>query len=660
MSGAVDLIKDLIVTPKEAGDLAHRYVERIIDDRKRGVIGIPSALRELDKHLNPLKEGQMRVVMGRPSHGKCHGRGTRVVMYDGSLRNIEDVAVGDLVMGVDSTARTVVATTSGVDRLYKIKQYKGVDYTVTPNHILALKRSKNEKLRKHGEIRLFMAEDLYHRKKTISPRWKGFAVGVEMQEKSVPVDPYLLGVWLGDGNSKDPQITKPDIELYDRVCEIAATSGWEVSVRNGTKCFTYYIKGVGKNEKRLKDLLSELGVLGNKHIPFCYLSNSRQNRLQLLAGLLDTDGYLSQGKQYEICQKSKRLIDDICFLANSLGFRCTYSEKIVNGVIYYRATITGDIWLIPLCIQRKIARKFETSNDQSMTAVDIEYIGIGDYFGIELDGDRLYLLEDFTVTHNSALMMHFARVGSEQWAAKEKKDRTPPIVVSAEMAIEEIVLREISHYIPVDSIQLERGEYDEWNRVHDTIDNMTEECPIIYIGHSLEQGRKRPRLSVENIWRSLDYLTDTYGMSPSLVSVDYAQRLRLDKVTRDRRLEVSEIVEMIKDMALAFVTPVVLGSQVGRQVDSRNPPIPEIQDAKETANLEETADSVISVFRPIKHYKEGELIPGTALNCVPELFFVNILKQRQGVSGKGVWCWFDMSITRIADLEVDRIELNNF
>jgi len=258
----------------------------------------------------------------------------------------------------------------------------------------------------------------------------------------------------------------------------------------------------------------------------------------------------------------------------------------------------------------------------------------------------------------TALMMHFTRSAAAKRIAEGNSSIGPPVMVTAEMSVEELMLREISHNVPVDSIELERGIYDDWDKAHEAIDRIFATQPIVYIGHSLTGDRKRPRLSVENIWKAMEYIQDKLGVTPAMVSLDYAQRLKLDRVSRDRRTEVSEIVETTKDMSLAFAVPVNLGSQVGRQVDERRPPVPELSDAKETANLEETADSMLSVMRPSKYYAIDERIPGTSLDCVEELFFVNIIKQRQGISGKGVWVWFDMAISRIADLEVVRTELS--
>jgi replicative DNA helicase len=259
----------------------------------------------------------------------------------------------------------------------------------------------------------------------------------------------------------------------------------------------------------------------------------------------------------------------------------------------------------------------------------------------------------------TSLMSHFNRDTADWLIRSKNKEKAPPIFISAEMAIEELALREVSNYIPVDSIYIERGELASWDDVHNAIDELAIKRPTIYIGHSLMQKGKRPRMSVENIVRCVETVQDRFGKTPALLSVDYAQRLKLDKQTRDRRGEVSEIVESIKDMALRFAVPIQLGSQVGRQVDERNPPVPTLSDAKETANLEETADSVLAVMRPMRYYELDapiKKVGDVELTCSETLFFIEVLKQRQGKIG-GVWCHFDMSISQLADLEL--LDLND-
>jgi replicative DNA helicase len=261
----------------------------------------------------------------------------------------------------------------------------------------------------------------------------------------------------------------------------------------------------------------------------------------------------------------------------------------------------------------------------------------------------------------TSLMAHYIRTAARRRTAENQAALiAPPVFISAEMSVEEILVREIAHIIPVDSSLIERGIVSNWNVVHEAIDIICEKFPVIYIAHSLLDTDKRPRLSVESIMAAMQEIVQMYGSPPEIVAVDYAQRLKLDKVTRDRRIEVSEITETMKDMALAIGTGVILGSQVGRHVDQKRPPVPELADAKETANLEETSDVILSVMRPSKYYKIGEKIPGTQLVCHDSLFYIYVVKQRQGKSGEGVWAWFDMSISKLTNLEVEYLDLNDY
>ena len=89
---------------------------------------------------NP-NNGNFIVLMGGPGSGKCLKNGTRIIMFDGTLKNIEDVNIGDLLMGPDSKPRMVLSTSHGTGVLYDIKQSRGLDYTVNENHILSLTKS---------------------------------------------------------------------------------------------------------------------------------------------------------------------------------------------------------------------------------------------------------------------------------------------------------------------------------------------------------------------------------------------------------------------------------------------------------------------------------------------------------------------------------------
>ena len=182
----------------------------------------------------------------------------------------------------------------------------------------------------------------------------------------------------------------------------------------GNKASIYYVSnGHGKTNPITK-IFQKIGIYGSscgdKYIPLIYKTSSRQQRLELLAGLIDTDGsVVSGGKSIEYTSKSKHLIEDFEFICRSLGFGVSVAEKKIKGVSYYRAHIHGDYRCIPTRIERKrVTRKRIKNRDVLVSGFSVDPIGSGEYFGFCLDGDHLYLLKDFTVTHNTEYAINIA------------------------------------------------------------------------------------------------------------------------------------------------------------------------------------------------------------------------------------------------------------
>ena len=145
----------------------------------------------------------------------------------------------------------------------------------------------------------------------------------------------------------------------------------------------------------------------NKHIPHAYKTAPLGDRLALLAGLMDTDAHLTKTGCFVISQVRKRLADDIAFVARSCGFRVTQTEDTINGTIYHRSFISGATSQIPTRLQRKQAAPRRQVKEINRWGVTVEALGIGDYCGFELEGpDRLFLLGDFTVTHNTTIAIY--------------------------------------------------------------------------------------------------------------------------------------------------------------------------------------------------------------------------------------------------------------
>ena len=143
-------------------------------------------------------------------------------------------------------------------------------------------------------------------------------------------------------------------------------------------------------------------MINNKYIPMIYKCNSRENRLQILAGIIDGDGCLSKNGGFEFVEKNEMLINDVIYLARSLGFSC-YKTTIVNEEeILFKIIINGNgIEEIPTLILKKHAAPRKQMNDVLVSGIKVEYVNEDEYFGFTLDGNCRYVLGDFTVTHNT-------------------------------------------------------------------------------------------------------------------------------------------------------------------------------------------------------------------------------------------------------------------
>lgn len=360
--------------------------------------------------------------------GKCFAPGTRVMMYDGSVKNIEDIKEKEQVMGPDGKPRLVVGLTHGFDNMYTVHQNKGMDYTVNSVHILSLKMTgmahsiiggDNKRYNSNDTFNISMSDYLKSSKtfKHCAKGWKPECLIFD--DKEVLIDPYMLGVWLGDGSSSTPSITiaDKDVELIEYCKEFAQKNSLDIHIREFSKeenAKLYYF--VSKSRKHYSNIFNkifkEYDLYKNKHIPKQFLFNNEKIRHLVLAGLLDTDGSLIDKSVYEITTVSNQLKDDIVFLARSLGYYVSCNNKIVKGKKYYRINISGNTEKIPCRVARKKAVERKQKKDVLKTGIMVKSAGYGEYYGFELVGpDRLFLLEDFTVVHNTYIFSHLPRYG---------------------------------------------------------------------------------------------------------------------------------------------------------------------------------------------------------------------------------------------------------
>ena len=342
----------------------------------------------------------------------CHGKGQGVLMFDLSHKAIEDVQVGDLLMGPDGTSREVVQLHTGMKALRKIIPTRGNTYIVTHDHTLSTKRYKE--VYNQGKKSIIIITDeitpdgfmqLAPSTQRLHTLWTPDLLTFEKNEyKELPIDPYFLGLWLGDGTSRTLSFTSMDVALIEYWSSFA-TNELQVRIEElpDNKANTYHITNPTRAGNRLWKVFTDLNLKENKHIPNIYFTSSVEQRRELLAALIDTDGHIDKAKGggcCEIIQKRKELTDGIVKLARSLGFFVSVNEKYVKDVCYYRIHISGKLTTLPMKHPEKRAKARDTRANANKRRFIIEDAGYGEYFGVTVDKDNLYLLDDFTVTHN--------------------------------------------------------------------------------------------------------------------------------------------------------------------------------------------------------------------------------------------------------------------
>lgn len=241
---------------------------------------------------------------------------------------------------------------------------------------------------------------------------------IEYSGKVLPVHPYVLGVWLGDGTNTDTVVTCADSDKDEMMRLVEAcghTCRW---YENKNRAGHFGIDKIEKHDNRpgrinpFREKLREIGVFGNKHIPDIYMFAGYSQRMELLRGLMDTDGHCAKNGQCEFSQKNESLVDQVRELLASLGIKSSKREKTikVNGKICtaYSVLFYCDQSNPCFKLERKKAR-LKKSLAQRMNAksiVKVEPINMVESKCIAVDSaDHLYIAgKNYTVTHNTSLI----------------------------------------------------------------------------------------------------------------------------------------------------------------------------------------------------------------------------------------------------------------
>lgn len=560
------------------------------------ILGLSTGLIELDKMLSGLVGGRLYILGARPAMGKGIRLDCNILTPNGWVKN-KDIKLGDEVIGRDGKPTKVIGIyPQPLQDCYKIILKDGREIVCDAPHEWTVYSSKWNK------ERTFTTEELYQKLQCMRyqnrislPRFTG-DYGIE---KEFIIPPYIMGVLIGDGCLSTGMIRycKPSQLVLDNVRrylpkEVEANfykDGKTVGITNWKEA-TEYIKAIELNTQCY-----------NKFIPQEYFHSSKAQREQLFQGLMDTDGSIRGRNSWEYSTSSERLAKDVQQLAWSLGYNCRIASRIGS---YKKDGITH---------QTRLNYRLYITKEKPLTITRIEKVESIPTQCIHVDNeDKLFVIEDYLVTHNSALAQQIA----ECVASKPDKN---VVFASLEMSVDEYTQRALFRRCNINQEMLTRRMVDSekiFAKLYEESDNISKENLFII---------DNADCTLTDIENGIVNCINKQG-SCDLVVVDYLQLMSHDnrKETDDYKV-VSYNSTGLKKLARKYNIPILALCQLSRSLEARADKHPILSDLRESGKIEQDADVVMFLFRE-------EVYDPTPLNRGSgELI---IAKQRQGRTGK--------------------------
>ena len=349
--------------------------------------------------LDKFAHGEIKkmIVQMPPQHGK-EISDNQIVATTKGLKKHGDLIVGDYVFGRDGTPVKVLWVSEKTRSEYVVSFSDGAKIECHGNHewtVYNRFRQKEETI----ETKHMASSTIYNGDGKRGSRYKyqvDSNVCVMFDSRNVDLDPYVLGAWLGDGDS-----SCEIIHIGNNDVEIIGNSTYKFKESKGTTTRKFY-------SPELNILLKNNGLIKNKHVPDMYKYNSVEVRKNVIAGLIDTDGYVyHRNGRITISNTNKRIIDDAAFILRSLGQSvvvCEFkprvsSSGIVGKKIVYQLCFNPTM-TFPTKVKRKKITKLSINKKRAIVSIERkEGLGYGNC--IQVDGG-IYLVGDtFIPTHNS-------------------------------------------------------------------------------------------------------------------------------------------------------------------------------------------------------------------------------------------------------------------
>jgi len=574
---------------QEIRPLLTKVVERIEElynrDNPSDVTGIATGYNDLDSKTSGLQPGDLVIIAGRPSMGKAQPLDSPVRTLDG-WKPMGELRTGDALASLDGAPSFVAGVfPQGERQVYRVSFSDGRSCECCAEHLWRVHYRSwlGPRVLSTAKVAAMLACQRYRNR-----LWIDMPDGNFGASRELPVDPWVLGALLGDGNLTEAslrfstaaeQMHRRLSERIDTSLELAHAGGvdWRIVQRNrGQRAGVW---GMTKNPLMLS--IESLGLRGlqshQKFIPRMYLEASREQRLDVLRGLLDTDGWVERRGTIRYTTVSERLARDVVELVRSLGGWCSVRPKQTR---YSQNGAQRDGRPSFVCnIHHPDPKSLLLLSDKQSRALDgplrckrPTFAAIGPTRVTETQciavthPSHLYLTNDYVVTHNTALALNMC----ENVALTVG---LPVAVFSMEMGATQLAMRLIGSVGKLDQHKIRTGRLhnDDWERLSSALGRLND-API-----HIDETPALNALELRARARRLHRQTGGLG----LVVVDYLQLMQAITQGENRATEISEVSRSLKALAKELQVPVVALSQLNRGLEQRPNKRPIMSDLRE-------------------------------------------------------------------------------
>lgn len=550
-------------------------LKEIVNDNAKGKRkSLETGFRLFDEHFL-LRPTTLTVIAAFTGVGKALPMNARILTPNGWMEN-KDIRIGQEVCSIDGRKSFVTGVYKrGVRPMYDVTFSDGRKVKCCGEHLWEVQYpgwASNHVLNT-TDLKKLQDGNSYHNRMSV-PAFSG-EYG---SRKEFVISPYLLGVLLGDGClTRGVVWSKPD-EFISKKIEKMLPAGYYLHIHNDSHI-------ISTKRGSANPMLIELERLGlkdttskTKFIPKEYFWCNREQRVELLNGLMDTDGYVDKCGRCIYYTTSERLAKDVQELAFSLGCRASMSHK--RATLYGRDCGIVYSIVIRSCNDRELVslpRKKERTKHRktSINIRSIEYVGEEECQCISVSHDsELYITDGYIVTHNTSLAMNItmntARLGN------------PVAYYSLEMGKSELAARVLSGKAGISSSVIVNCKLEEYQlKQFDKAVGETEDLPI-YID-------ERATVSFDNTITSIRSLVRTKGIK--LAVIDYLQIY--SQVGNSVEASLAYMARSAKNIAKECGVAVILLSQL-----SRGSSHPSINQLRGSGQIEESADNIVLIDRP--------------------------------------------------------------